>query len=109
MDPRTGKGSAPKEPTPLRAAPGLDANGLTDPPNHIGDVEGHEDLREDVVLLRDAVTLVTARQRDGLLLQLAADPFNPVAYRGLGSDLVGPGVLAPAACERLRASTVRGT
>jgi hypothetical protein len=53
---------------------------------------------------------VTARRRlDGLLLQLAVNPFDPVAYRGLGSYLVGPGVLALAAYERVRASTVRGT
>lgn len=81
---------------------------LTDAPDSIGELEGG--VREDVALLRDAQTLVTARQRlDGLLLQLAVNPFDPVAYRGRGSYLVGPGVLALAAYERVRASTVRGT
>ena len=67
-------------------------------------------MLEDVALLRDAQMLVTARRRlDGLLLQLAVNPFDPVAYRGLCSYLVGPGVLALAAYARVRASTVRGT
>ena len=57
-------------------------------------------------MLRDAATLVTARQRlEGPLLQLTV---NPAAYRGLGSYLVGPGVLALAVYERVSASTVRG-
>ena len=60
-------------------------------------------------MLRDAATLVTARQRlDGLLLQLTVNPFDPAAYRGLSSYLVGPGVLALAVYERVSASTVPG-
>ena len=52
---------------------------------------------------------MTARQRlDGPLLQLTVNPFDPAAYRGLGSYLVGPGVLALAAYERMSASTVPG-
>lgn len=68
------------------------------------------DVCADVALLRDAATLVTARRRlDGLLLQLAAHPFDRAAYRGLGSYLVGPGALALAAYERVSASTVPGS
>jgi hypothetical protein len=63
-----------------------------------------------MALLRDAASLLTARRRlDGLLLQLAANPFDPAAYRGLGSYLGGPGALALAAYERVSASTVRGS
>ena len=60
-------------------------------------------------MLRDAATLVTARQRlEGPLLQLTVNPFDPAAHRGLSSYLVGPGVLALAAYERVSTSTVRG-
>ena len=107
MDLRSGRSSQPQGPAPLRAVPGVNAAALTDALGEgAGDIEG---VREDLALLRDAATLVTARQRlDGLLLQLAVNPFDPVAYRGLGSYLVGPGVLALAAYERVSASTVRG-
>jgi hypothetical protein len=64
-----------------------------------------EDVAEDVALLRDATTLVTARQRlDSLLLQLTVNPFDPAAYRGLSSYLGGPGALALAAYARLSTS-----
>lgn len=110
MDPRTGGSSAPGEPAPLRAVPGVDADALTDTPDGISDVGIREDLREDGALLRDAATLVTAHRRlDGLLLQLAVHPFDPVTHRTLRRYLMGPGVLALAADERVRASTVRGT
>ena len=106
MDLRTGRSSQPEGPVPLRAVPGVDADAVTDALEDAGDVE---DVLEDLALLRDAATLVTARQRlDGLLLQLAVNPFDPAAYRGLGSSLVGPGVLALASYERVSASTVRG-
>ena len=105
MDLHTGKNSQPEGPTPLRAVPGVDAGGLTEAFEDAGDVE---DVREDRALLRDA-TLVTARQRlDGLLLQLAVNPFDPAAYRGLGCYLGGPGVPALAVYQRVSASIVRG-
>ena len=106
MDLRTGRSSQPEGPVPLRAVPAGAADALTDALEGAG---GPEDVRERVALLRDAATLVTARRRlDGLLLQLAVNPFDPDAYRGLGSYLVGPGMLALAAYERVSASTVRG-
>lgn len=105
MELRTGRSSQPQGPALLRAMPGVDADELIDAPEGISGVE--DGVREDVALLRDAATLVTARRRLDGLLQLAADPFDPVAYRGLSSYLVGPDVLALAACERVRASTVR--
>ncbi len=108
MDLRTGRSGRREGPAPLRAVPGVAPDALTHEPDETGGLDGG--LREDVALLRDAQTLVTARQRlDGLLLQLAVDPFDQLAYRALGSYLVGPGVLALAAYERVRASTVRGT
>lgn len=103
MDLRTGQSFQPDGPAPLRAVPGVDRDALTDALACAGDV------REDLALLRDAATLVTARQcLDGLLLQLAVNPFDPVAYRGLGSYLVGPGVSALAAYQHLSASVMRG-
>lgn len=106
MDLRTGNTSRTEGTARLRAAPGVDVGALTAALEDAGDVE---DRHEDLALLRDAATLVTARQRlDGLLLQLAVNPFDPAAYRGLCSYLVGPGVLALAAYERVSASTVRG-
>ena len=106
MDLRIGKSSQPEGPAPLRAVPDVDADALTDELEDAGDAE---DVCEDLGLLRDAATLVTARQRlNGLLLQLAVNPFDPAAYRGLSSYLVGPGVLALAAYERVSASTARG-
>ncbi len=67
------------------------------------------DLRVDLTLLRDAATVLTARQRlDGLLLRLMVNPFDPAAYRGLGSYLAGPGAQALAAHKRLAAATDRG-
>ncbi len=108
MDLRTGRSGRREGSAPLRAVPGVAPDALTYVPDGIGEVEGG--VREDVALLRDAKTLVTARRRlAGLLLQLAVNPLDSVAYRGLGSYLVGPGVLALATYERVRASTVRGT
>ena len=105
MDLRIGRSSQPEGPAPLRAVPRVDADALTDELEDVGDAADVQDL----ALLRDAATLVTARQRlDGLLLQLAVNPFDPAAYRGLDSYLVGTGVLALAAYERVSASTVRG-
>ncbi len=102
---RTGTSSPTEGTARLRAVPDGDAGALTAGVEDTGDV----DVREDLALLHDAATLVTARQcLDGLLLQLTVDPFDPSAYRGLGSYLVGPGVLALAAYERVTASTVRG-
>lgn len=106
MDLRTGRSFQPDGSAPLRAVPGVDGDALTDALACAGDTG---DVREDLALLRDAATLVTARQcLDGLLLQLAVNPFDPVAYRGLGSYLVGPGVSALAAYQRLSASVMRG-
>ena len=108
MDLRSGRSGRREAPAPLRAVPGVASDALTDAPDSIDELEGG--VLEDVALLRDAQMLVTARRRlDGLLLQLAVNPFDPVAYRGLCSYLVGPGVLALAAYDRVRASTVRGT
>jgi hypothetical protein len=108
-------------PAALRAVPDTDTGTWTDTDTDTwrgvdalsAALEDSDDVSEDVsagvALLRDAATLVTARMRlDGLLLQLAANPFDPAAYRGLRSYLVGPGVLALAAYERVSASTVRG-
>ena len=108
MDLRTGRSGRREGPASLRAVLGVAPDALAGAPDGIGEFEGG--VGEDVALLRDAETVVTARRRlDGLLLQLAVNPFDPVAYRGLGSYLVGPGVLALAAYERVRTSTVRGT
>lgn len=104
MDLRTGTSSRTEGPARLRAVSSVDSGTLSAAVEDTGDVE-----EEDLALLHDAATLVTARQRlDGLLLQLTVNPFDPAAYRGLGSYLVGPGVLALAAYERVNASTVRG-
>jgi hypothetical protein len=103
---RTATNSPTEGTARLCAVPDGDFGALTAGVAGTGDVE---DMRENLALLRDAATLVTARQRlDGLLLQLTVNPFDPAAYRGLGSYLVGPGVLALAAYERVTASTVRG-
>ena len=77
----------------------------------VDDTGGVEDVREDLALLPDASTLVMARQRsDGLLLLLLlVNPFDLAAYLGLGSNLVGPVVLALAAYERVNTSAVRRT
>ncbi len=106
MDLRIGTSSQTDGPAPLRAVTDVDADALTAALEEAGDVEA---VRKDLALLRDAAMLVTARQRlDGLLLQLTVNPFDPAAYRGLGSYLAGPGVRALAAYERVSASTVRG-
>lgn len=106
MDLPIGRSTQTEGPASLRAVPGVDSGALTDELEDAGDAE---DVREELALLRNAATLVTARQRlDGLLLQLAVNPFDPAAYRGLDSYLVGPGILALAAYERVSASTVRG-
>ncbi len=106
MDLRSGTRSRTEGTARLCAVPDVDSDALS---AALEDTGGVQDVREDLALLRDAATLVTGRQRlDGLLLQLTVNPFDPAAYRGLGSYLVGPGVLALAAYERVRASTVRG-
>jgi len=105
MDLRTGTSSRTGRTARLHAVPD-DSGVLT---AALEDTGGGEDVRGDLALLRDAATLVTARQRlDGLLLQLTVNPFDPAAYRGLGSYPAGPGVLALAAYERVSASAVRG-
>lgn len=114
MDLATGTTPPSTGPAALRAVPDIDADADTCAGAGADAVtaahEDSEDVSADVTLLRDAATLVTARRRlDGLLLQLAANPFDPAAYRGLGSYLVGPGALALAAYERVSASTVRGS
>lgn len=89
MDPCTGN-TSPEGAPRLHAVPGVDAGAVAAAPDG-----GAEDVREDLALLRDAATLVTARQRlDGLLLQLIAHPFDRAAYRDLGSYLVGPAASA---------------
>ena len=104
MKARTGTSPTTHGATPLLTVP--DETGLTAVPP---DPDGATDVAQDLTLLRDAATLVTARQRlDGLLLQLTVNPFDSAAYRGLGSYLAGPGLLALAAYERVRASTLRG-
>lgn len=108
MDHLTGRGGRREGPAPLRSVPGVAPDALTYTADGTGGLDGG--VGEDVALLRDAQTLVTARQRlDGLLLQLSVNPFDQLAYRALGSYLMGPGVLALAAYERVRASTVGGT
>jgi hypothetical protein len=68
-----------------------------------------EEVAEDLALLRDAATLVTARQRlNGLLLQLTVNPFDPAPTAALSSYLGGPGALALAAYAALSTS-VRGS
>lgn len=105
MDLRTGIDSRPEGTAGLPTVTDADADALTAPLEDSGDVE---DVREDLTLLRNA-TLMTARQRlDWLLLQLTVHPFDAAAYRGRCSYLVGPGVLALAAYERVSASTARG-
>lgn len=61
-------------------------------------------------LLRDAATVLSARRElDGLLAQLAAQPFSPDVYRGLRAYLSGPADRALAAHQRVcAATTVRG-
>lgn len=71
--------------------------------------DGASDMRVDLTLLRDAATVLTARQRlDGLLLQLIPDQIDPAAYRGLRGYLTGPAAQAVAAHGRLTAATARG-
>lgn len=69
------------------------------------EVDGTQD---ELALPRDAATLATARRRLSGPLQLTVNPFDSAAYRGLGSYLGGPGVLALAAYERVSGSTARG-
>lgn len=53
-------------------------------------------------LLRDAATVLTARRcLDGLLTQLAAQPFSCAAYEGLRIYLAGPADRAAAAYLRV--------
>jgi hypothetical protein len=110
MDLATGSTPQQTGPAALRAVPDADAGSQAGADALAAALEESDDVGADMALLRDAATLVTARRRlDGLLLQLAANPFDPAAYRGLGSYLVGPGALALAAYERVSASTVRGS
>lgn len=56
----------------------------------------------DGALLRDAATVLTARRcLDGLLAQLAAQPFSCAAYDGLRVYLAGPADRAVAAYLRV--------
>jgi hypothetical protein len=106
MDLRSGTSSRTEGTARLRAVPDVDSGVLS---AALEDTGGVQDVREDLALLRDAATLVTARQRlDGLLLQRTVTPLDPAAYHGLDSHLVGPGVRALAAYERVSAPTVRG-
>ena len=106
MDLRSGTSSLTEGTAPLYAVPAVDSGAFS---GALEDTGGVQDGPEALALLRDAATLVTARQRlDRLLLQLTVNAFDPAAYRGLGSYLVGPGVLASAAYERVSASTARG-
>ncbi len=106
MDLRNGTSSPTEGTARLRAVPDVDSGALSAALEGTG---GVQDVRENLTLLRDAATLVTAPQRlDGLLLQLTVNPFDPAADRGLGSYLMGPSVLALATYERVSASTVRG-
>ena len=57
-------------------------------------------------LLRDAATVLTARRcLDGLVAQLAAQPFSGAAYEGLRVYLAGPADRAVAAYLRVCAAT----
>jgi len=105
MDLCIGTSSPTQRPSRLRSVPDVDTGALTAALQDTADVQ---DVREDLALLHDAATLVTARQRlDGLLLQLTVHRFDPTAYRSLGSYLAGPGVLALAAYERVSARAGR--
>jgi hypothetical protein len=121
MDLATGTTSPSTGPTALHAVPDTDTDSGPDTDGRLGadalsaaledsDDDVSEDVSGGLALLRDAATLVTARMRlDGLLLQLAANPFDAAAYRGLRSYLVGPGALALTAYERVSASTAQGS
>lgn len=107
MNPRSGTRTPEGDETRLRAVPPPE-NGPTAErvPACLEDADA--DGLVGLALLRDAATLMTARQRlDGLLLQLTVNPFDRAAYRALNSYLVGQGVLALAAHERVNASTAR--
>ncbi len=60
----------------------------------------------DGALLRDAATVLTARRcLDGLLAQLAAQPFRCAAYEGMRVYLAGPADRAVAAYLRVCVAT----
>ncbi len=60
----------------------------------------------DGALLRDAATVLTARRcLDGLLAQLAAQPFSCAAYEGMRVYLAGPADRAVAAYLRVCVAT----
>lgn len=106
MDLRTGTGSRTEGLPPLRAVPAVGTD-ATSP--LLEDAFDAKAMQQDQSLLREAATLMAARRRlDGLLLQRTANPFDPAAYRGPGSYLVGPRVHALAAYEHPSASAVRG-
>jgi hypothetical protein len=64
------------------------------------------DLGEDAALLRDAAAVLIARRElDGLLTELAAQPFSVGAYSGLRAYLAGPAETAAAAYQRVCAAT----
>lgn len=74
-------------------------------------VDGQPDgyLKCDDGLLRDAVSVLLARQElDRLLEQLTAAPFSAAAYDGLRTYLAGPDRQAQAAYARVCASTGPG-
>lgn len=57
------------------------------------------------VLLADAAMVLAAREQlAGLLAQLAAHPFNPLACAAMRRYLAGPLLAAQVACGRLRAA-----
>jgi len=110
MDFRTGTGPLLGT-ARLRAVPDDSSQNIVEDPllAALEAADGAMDLRVDLTLLRDAATVLTARQRlDVLLLQLAVDPFDPAAYRGLGCYLAGTGAQVLAAHERLTAASARG-
>jgi hypothetical protein len=64
------------------------------------------DLGADAALLRDAAVVLTARRElDGLLTELAAQPFSVGAYSGLRAYLAGPAERAAAAYQRVCGAT----
>ena len=110
MDLRTGTSSLAGTGR-LRTVPDDSSQGTVEDPllAAIEAADGAVDLRVDLTLLRDAATVLTARRRlEGLLLQLAVDPFDPAAYRGLRCYLAGTGAQVLAAHERLTAASARG-
>ena len=109
MDFRTGTGPLPGTARSRAVPDDSSQNSVEDPLlAALEAADGAMDLRVDLTLLRDAATVLTARQRLDGLLQLAVDPFDPAAYRGLRCYLAGTGAQVLAAHERLTAASARG-